>query len=621
MHRLSTYERLKLLTLSISLTGMLCMSLAGLMPWAVFAFLAAIHAVLYKWFYESEILNPKTAVAIILTVFGVEILLLLYRGGPLAVFLVRDMIITLSLTRLALRKTAREIYQIVGISFSQCLLATIFTESPLFLIGLILMVALIPMILSELDASSFRASGSKANKKSAHWAMISISIMLTAGILFYILPRPASSLIKSGFVQRNRVVYAEEVNLRKDSSVSINSDVMMRIIWAQGKAPAQFYLSGSRLEKINPDGFSRDDKIGSLPGNARSYTDRLTIYPAMIESRYVFFPYWLHNATPRRYRSVGSNIFWAREMPPVYDVRVNREPAPGVPGRTDLPDELGPVRDLAVSVAGEGDSASKVKRLAAYLRSSYAYTVERQKIPSTKSAINWFVFTGKKGSCEHFAAALAAMVRGCGIPSRVATGFLVTEFNKSGDYYIVRASDAHAWVEYYAKGRWNTVDATPYGRQIQGMYFHVLDELRFRWHRWVIQYSLDDQIRFAVSIISAKPRIDRQLENLPSYSIGLFIAVLFSWLCYNVYRNRNLGPYERIRKALSSKGIVLPDNTPHEEHLIIMKQKYKSLEGEFSQYMHDYLRWRFRQDAVEIEALTREMIRKIRSMPRKRKDN
>ena len=76
-----------------------------------------------------------------------EVLGVSYRGSAAVVILVRDMILTLAFIRLVMKKTPREIYQIVGISFAQCLLATIFTISPLFLVGLLFMVILVPMTL------------------------------------------------------------------------------------------------------------------------------------------------------------------------------------------------------------------------------------------------------------------------------------------------------------------------------------------------------------------------------------------------------------------------------------------------------------------------------------------
>ena len=60
-----------------------------------------------------------------------------------------------------------------------------------------------------------------------------------------------------------------------------------------------------------------------------------------------------------------------------------------------------------------------------------------------------FLFVRKQGSCtaDNFASAMAVMLRAQGIPSRVATGFQSGYFNDACGLSVVRASDAHAWVE------------------------------------------------------------------------------------------------------------------------------------------------------------------------------
>ena len=47
---------------------------------------------------------------------------------------------------------------------------------------------------------------------------------------------------------------------------------------------------------------------------------------------------------------------------------------------------------------------------------------------------------------------MTIMLRTIGIPSREVNGFLPGEYNDLGGDYIVRASDAHSWVEVYFPG-------------------------------------------------------------------------------------------------------------------------------------------------------------------------
>jgi transglutaminase-like putative cysteine protease len=58
----------------------------------------------------------------------------------------------------------------------------------------------------------------------------------------------------------------------------------------------------------------------------------------------------------------------------------------------------------------------------------------------------------RRGFCEQFAAAYAAMARSLGIPARVAVGFTAGEYDASAKEFSVRARDAHAWPEVYLTG-------------------------------------------------------------------------------------------------------------------------------------------------------------------------
>jgi len=57
---------------------------------------------------------------------------------------------------------------------------------------------------------------------------------------------------------------------------------------------------------------------------------------------------------------------------------------------------------------------------------------------------------------------MTIMLRTLGVPSREVNGFLPGEYNDLGGDYIVRASDAHSWVEVYFPGNeWQVFDPTP----------------------------------------------------------------------------------------------------------------------------------------------------------------
>ncbi len=69
----------------------------------------------------------------------------------------------------------------------------------------------------------------------------------------------------------------------------------------------------------------------------------------------------------------------------------------------------------------------------------------------------------RRGYCVQFATAMIMLARSQGIPARMAIGFLPGQL--SGDRYVVRASDAHAWPELYFQGYgWLRFEPTPSAR-------------------------------------------------------------------------------------------------------------------------------------------------------------
>src|SRR5665811_1901753 len=120
---------------------------------------------------------------------------------------------------------------------------------------------------------------------------------------------------------------------------------------------------------------------------------------------------------------------------------------------------------LNEAIAGDAEDPYEVTlKTERYLRTHYAYSLEVP--PSTyASPIAAFLFDTKMGYCQHFAGAMALLLRLNGIPSRVAVGFTTGE--QIGTWtYLVTSNNAHAWVEVYFAGiGWLPFDATP-GRSL-----------------------------------------------------------------------------------------------------------------------------------------------------------
>ena len=99
----------------------------------------------------------------------------------------------------------------------------------------------------------------------------------------------------------------------------------------------------------------------------------------------------------------------------------------------------------------------------------FVYDQHPPKTPAGVNPLEDFVAHTKRGYCQHFAGAMALMLRYLGIPSRVAVGFA------SGNYrhgeWVVSDRDAHMWVEVWFRGwGWVPFDPTPGRGGVAGSY-------------------------------------------------------------------------------------------------------------------------------------------------------
>jgi protein-glutamine gamma-glutamyltransferase len=98
----------------------------------------------------------------------------------------------------------------------------------------------------------------------------------------------------------------------------------------------------------------------------------------------------------------------------------------------------------------------------AYLSSGFGYSERPTPRAPGRAPLDAFLIDTRDGYCQHFAGAMALLLRMGGIPARVATGFSPGGFSERRDAWIVRDTDAHAWVEaWFDQLGWVTFDPTP----------------------------------------------------------------------------------------------------------------------------------------------------------------
>lgn len=129
---------------------------------------------------------------------------------------------------------------------------------------------------------------------------------------------------------------------------------------------------------------------------------------------------------------------------------------------TLLPEDDNPrtkqlAQQIRANSASPDDFLSKILRQ--YAQDDYAYTLRPPKVEG--DTIDEFLFTSRRGFCEHFAGSFVYLMRAGGVPARVVVGYHGGEFNRRGNYVAVHQFDAHAWAEVWLEGQgWIRVDPT-----------------------------------------------------------------------------------------------------------------------------------------------------------------
>ncbi len=177
------------------------------------------------------------------------------------------------------------------------------------------------------------------------------------------------------------------------------------------------------------------------------------------------------------------------------------------------PSELSRIRHLAWRLtAPHASRLDKVNAIVNHLQNNFRYTTAVGDLYDEYKNSQYdpnevFLFIIKAGHCEFFASSMTLMCQSVGIPARLVSGFASPEYNENGNYFIVRGSDAHAWVEvYFPNIGFVTFDPTAASIESERSrfkYFSFLnkyiDNINFYIENYVSYYSNEFLIGLAVN--------------------------------------------------------------------------------------------------------------------------
>ena len=486
--------------------------------------------------------NPVTSIYLLFA--PVDYLFLSRDLTSVAVHLV----IFVAAVKLLTASTGRDSLLLGVIAFLEILAASVLSANLTFLV---LLAPFLAASLAALASSEIRQSmlgkevvraGTPSIGKRLRWltAFSGSAILALTVVLFFVLPRTARSVLERLVPASQRVSgFAPEVELGRFGSIVSSRKPVLHVLFQDEDPPPGLHWRGSALAEF--DGrrwfnsaspgqslLAREDGFVHLVSDdQRRRPGRRMTYEVVLDfpSEYLFFaglPENLRIGMESLVRSPSGGI----RLPfgeegglryVVYSFAGAREvldesppPALGSAERSfylRLPPVDRRIPDLARNVTEAAtDDDERARAVEQYLRTRFAYSLDSSPA-GVADPLADFLFVRKKGYCEYFASAMAVMLRELSIPSRVATGFLGGAPNPLTKWMVLRASDAHAWVEAWIPGLgWTAFDPTPSsgeagaGAGLLSSLNMYLDAAQTFWQEWVVGYDLDRQLTLAFRV-------------------------------------------------------------------------------------------------------------------------
>ena len=472
------------------------------------------------------------------------------------------LVLFLIVVRLFSLQRTRDHYMLAALSFLMVLAAAVLTVGSVFLLSFacFLLVAVVTFVLMEMRHSVAAESTHAQDPRVASLVVISptqisptqpmayallaiapaLVLMILAGsfLIFFFLPRVSSRYL-SAYTPTSDIStgFTDRVQLGRIGQIQQSSEVVMHIeiqndlegaydLKWRGIALSAFdgrvWSNSFEQTQLRPAG-DGSYRLGPLPlvdpRDASALVGRSIHYRVLMEplGTNVFFlaerPRSLKGNFRRVSTDAGGAVYNLDPENPITryeaesqlaeidsdELRLAANTAPaGMDEYLKLPPLDIRIAKLAEEITAAAPSNyEKAIALEHYLATRFGYTLELPSRVPLDPLAN-FLFERKHGHCEYFASSMAVMLRSLRIPSRMVTGFRGGEFNDLTGQYVVRASDAHSWVEAYFPGSgWISFDPTPAGslpaRTGWSRMQLYLDAAASFWREWIINYDISHQ--------------------------------------------------------------------------------------------------------------------------------
>lgn len=390
---------------------------------------------------------------------------------------------------------------------------------------------------------------------------------LVSSLLFVFFPRFHGFLPSANYKTKGEVGYSQKVDNSNTANLTLSSQVAF-----YAELPSRFnqetlYWRGRVHNRT--DGYNWSSvRLSPNPGQYSKHNETIKVKMKFEQDfggdiMILDHPYKVTSSNSRFYRVNPTNEFKFYRKKKKVSLMSESIPKSSVE-KTQPPKDLQYVqlpqflpkelKEFVDSIDSK-DPRNIIKEFANYVtQNGFSYTLKPGYLPTLKTFLD-----KKQGYCTHFASFLGLVLRKKGIPTQLVSGFQGGDYNEFGKFYVVKSNDAHTWVEYFDKGRWNRVDPTgfvsPARIQLGGTNFLNEKSIRNKRNKRSRNFLLNyyntfklqlDNINYKVSLFFDNYDRDKQkdisqflkVKRQTFYLFGIVLIGLFIGIYIFLTRNK-----------------------------------------------------------------------------------
>ena len=251
------------------------------------------------------------------------------------------------------------------------------------------------------------------------------------------------------------------------------------------------------------------------------------------------------------------------------------------------------------------------------------YTLTPPLLTDTNNQMDEFWFNTQKGFCEHYASAVAFILRSVGIPARVILGYQGGNWNPISHAISIQQSDAHAWIEYWQEGAgWQRLDPTSFispdridpaiqnredslnqdnntalsDLSLEQRIIYFYGSMQFFYERWFLFYNGSTQQNLLKNLGLGNWKME-QLLQVSVGSMVLFFILLE--IGYRWWQKRRLNPilleYHLLQKQFQKFSVATGPSATLQQQCNSLIDKVPALGPVISSFLHRYEQLRLKQ--------------------------